>query len=375
MCYHKYMKGLGATTPICETREDGILVLELPSQESLQSFRQQFPQTADAFVSRAFNGRKTTYSIALQTASRDSGIDLPTALRILYPGIEADSIEKITYRSPEQVVLADMGRQLARHASGIQDILDGKVGLSGPNDGWSIDTRDLDPEDVLFKIKQKFPRMEDFLRLSFDEMLEEFSSEGTSSKALFDLMLEKGKESYLAQHSEDASFFVELKQKLLSFGETTKESGAPKKVVDAYPPFVQYAAMPMMNLADLKKTHGDSQGEHLFALNLGRTLLIELWDLIAKEDTGDNEKRQFIQRMYELCYGTDRQFGYVGRRASIAINCLRGARSDHEDDKSSARLVVALLALLREVSKEVTDREEFWPYSVDSKSFSSSLHS
>jgi len=242
------------------------------------------------------------------------------------------------------------------------------------HDVWKPDPNEFDPVDIIFNISKKYSSLDEFRRLSFDEMLNEFDINGTSSKKIFDIFLQKGMEHYIEDHPENEAYFKQLKERLIEFGNKAKSQGAPKKVVSTYPPFKKNASRPLTSLREWQDLRGEDEGKRLFAQNLGNNLLIELWDLITSEDGDDNKMRKFTKEMYEICYGRDRQFSYFGKRASIVINCLIAAKSQHEDVRANARKAIALLALLREVSEEITGANEFWPYLVDSKSFGDGLH-
>lgn len=237
---------------------------------------------------------------------------------------------------------------------------------------WGTNEK-LDDNDLLWGIAHKYT-LEQFSKLTFDEMLAEFNITGTSSSVLFDIMLKSGEENYLHNASESEQFFFEaLRKKLKDRAQEIKENGFEGKIVTSYPPMIKFQGKSFPNLADFIEQQGDKEGNRLWAQNLGYGLLIELWDLISKSDRGDNQEKKFIRSMFDILEAGDRQFGYAGRRGSIINNALNTCTSDYGELSFTGRISVAFFSMLRTLCPDVGDEDCFWPYLIDAKSLRLSM--
>ncbi len=194
---------------------------------------------------------------------------------------------------------------------------------------------------------------------------------GTSSVELFDTMLLAGGTDYLSHASvEERAFLEETRTRLSVRAVEIRDGGFEGKTVSTWPPFVEYRGRPLSSLADSESGDFPENNRRIWSMQLGRVLLVELWDQIVLHDLGDNKEKKFVGAMYDCLYGNDVQFGYKGDRASVVNNALLYSASTDAELRFTARRTVALLEMLREVVRPVAPQDQFWPYHVDSKSFS-----
>jgi hypothetical protein len=238
---------------------------------------------------------------------------------------------------------------------------------------WS-NKESLDIEDIAHNIAKQYTP-EQFAQLPLSTMLTYVEIAGTSSSILFDTFLRTAKREYTSTFSEAERLLLErVHERLVATGLAIKEHGTEGRMITATRPADKFYVKSLPSLSTLEEIFGKEEGAKLWTLRLGSVLLVVMWESLVNLSEDTKKEKSFIKEMYQCMNGRDRQWGYYGGRGSVVNETLLfAAKHPDAEIRTAAIRSLALLGDLREICKEVSGREDFWPYAADSKTLRSTL--
>ena len=229
----------------------------------------------------------------------------------------------------------------------------------------------LDPTDAVRRISGLYS-FSAFAQLTFDQMLEVFDNAGTSSEKLFDTLLDHGLRCYCEQSPDEKTVLERLEETLSKRASDLLEKGDGPLTVNIN--LTRFHLALVHPLSELEKKFGTEQTAHaknVFILEATRYLFLSL----LNEELVQQENTAFKSALIQAPTLQERQFGYNGKRGSVVNSFLIYAKHSTQDHSASARKIIALLGLIRKVSKRTLGPSPFWLYTVDSKTYPLELQS